>query len=228
MKNRAVSVRIILRRKIKGAPMALIQFTRNYHDLSTDTGFQFEFFCDRCGNGYQTEFQASALGTVSNVLDAASNLFGGVFGNAANAARNVRSAAWEKAHDNAFAISVEEAKPHFHKCKRCGHWVDDDCWNAQRSLCRDCAPILEEEYSAIQVQAAIQDAREKADAVDYVSADKFKQAIVGTCPHCGANVNGGKFCPECGKPLAAEKFCKNCGAKIEASAKFCAECGTKQ
>ena len=124
--------------------MALIQFTRNYHDLSTDTGFQFEFFCDRCGNGYQTEFQASALGTMTSALDAASNLFGGVFGSAANAARNVRSAAWEKAHDNAFASSVEEAKPHFHKCKRCGHWVDDDCWNNERTLCKDCAPDLQE------------------------------------------------------------------------------------
>lgn len=57
--------------------MALIQFTRNYRDLSTDAGFQFEFFCDRCGNGYQTEFQASAMGTATNILDAASNLFGG-------------------------------------------------------------------------------------------------------------------------------------------------------
>ena len=60
--------------------MALIQFTRNYHDESTDTGFQFEFYCDRCGNGYQTEFQASGLGTVTNALDVASNLFGGFFG----------------------------------------------------------------------------------------------------------------------------------------------------
>jgi len=50
--------------------MALIQFTRNYCDLSTDAGFQFEFFCDRCGNGYQNEFQASTLGTVTSALDA--------------------------------------------------------------------------------------------------------------------------------------------------------------
>src|SRR3990170_4188389 len=195
--------------------MALIQFTRNYRDLSTDAGFQFEFYCDRCGNGYQTEFQASTLGTVTNALDAASNLFGGVFGSAANAARNVRSAGWEKAHDKGFAEAVEEAKPHFHKCKRCGHWVDGDCWNNERNLCKDCAPDLQEEMSSIQVQAAVTDAREKANSVDYVSADKFKETIVTTCPHCG-------------KPLSAEKFCKNCGAKMEAGAKFCAECGTKQ
>ncbi len=208
--------------------MALIQFTRNYRDLSTDAGFQFEFFCDRCGNGYQTEFQSSTLGTMTNALDTASSLLGGIFGSAANAARNVRSATWEKAHDNAFTVSVEDAKPHFHKCKRCGHWVDGDCWNNQRTLCKDCAPDLQEEMSSIQVQAAIRDAQEKADTVDYVSADKFKQTIVAACPHCGAKVGSGKFCPECGKPLSAEKFCKNCGAKMEAGTKFCAECGTKQ
>lgn len=208
--------------------MALIQFTRNYRDLSTDAGFQFEFFCDRCGNGYQTEFQSSTLGTMTNALDTASSLLGGIFGSAANAARNVRSATWEKAHDNAFTVSVEDAKPHFHKCKRCGHWVDGDCWNNQRTLCKDCAPDLQEEMSSIQVQAAIRDAQEKADTVDYVSADKFKQTIVAACPHCGATVGSGKFCPECGKPLSAEKFCKNCGAKMEAGTKFCAECGTKQ
>lgn len=208
--------------------MALIQFTRNHRDESTDAGFQFEFFCDRCGNGYQTEFQPYTLGKVSNALDVANSLFGGRLGNAANAARNVRSAGWEKAHDNAFAEAVEEAKPHFHKCKRSGHWVDDDCWNFERNLCKECAPDLQEEMSSIQMQAAVTDAREKANKVDYVSADQFKQDIVTVCPHCGAKASGGKFCQECGKPLAAEKLCKNCGAKMEAGAKFCAECGTKQ
>ena len=208
--------------------MALIQFTRNYRDCSTDTGFQFEFYCDKCGNGYQTEFQSSTLGTVSNALDAASSLFGGVFGGAANAARNVKSAAWEKAHDNAFTTAVEEAKPHFHKCKRCGNWVDEDCWNTERTLCKSCAPDLQEEMSSIQVQAAINDAREKAESVDYVSADKFRQTLITACPHCGAKVGSGKFCPECGKPLATEKHCTNCGVLVKPDAKFCPDCGTKQ
>ncbi len=208
--------------------MALIRFTRNHQDQSTDSGYQFEFYCDRCGNGYQTRFEASAAGSLTSALDAASNLFGGVFGSVSSAAHTVRSAGWQKAHDDAFARAVEEAQPHFHKCKRCGHWVDDDCWNNERGLCKDCAPDLQEEYSSIQTEAAINDARNKAAQVDYVGADKFKQTIVGTCPHCGAKVSGGKFCPNCGKPLASTKFCTNCGATLEADAKFCAECGTKQ
>jgi ribosomal protein L32 len=88
--------------------------------------------------------------------------------------------------------------PHFKKCKRCGKWVDDDCWNPDRTLCKDCAPDLEEEASAIQTEAAIMDARTKAQQVEYFQADKFKQTVVGACPHCGAKLTGGKFCPECG------------------------------
>ncbi len=86
----------------------------------------------------------------------------------------------------------------YYHCKRCGHWVDEDCWNGDRGLCKHCAPNLEEEYSAVQVQAAVDDARLKARQVDYVSAEKFKETVVGTCPSCGAKVTGVKFCPECG------------------------------
>jgi hypothetical protein len=106
--------------------------------------------------------------------------------------------------------------------------VDEVCWNDERSLCKSCAPDLEEEYSAIQTQAAINDAREKAESVDYVQPEKFKQTIVASCPHCGAKVSGGKFCPECGQALAAEKHCTECGSKIKAGVKFCPDCGAKQ
>ena len=61
-----------------------IEFTRNYADQSTNQGFQFEFYCDRCGTGYRTRFQPSAMGTVTNALDAASGLFGGFLGRAAD------------------------------------------------------------------------------------------------------------------------------------------------
>lgn len=208
--------------------MALIQFTRNYQDDSTDRGFQFEFFCDRCGNGYRTRFQPSATGAVSSALDAAGGLLGGVLGRAADVGHTVHSAAWEKAHDAAYERAVQEATPHFHKCKRCGQWVDDDCWNGQRALCKDCAPDLQEELSVIQSEATLEDAREKASSVDYISADRFKQTIVAVCPHCGAAVTGGKFCPECGKPLTTKRHCTECGAELEAGMKFCPECGAKQ
>ena len=162
-------------------------------------------------------------------------VFEGLFGRArngdraANMAHGAHSVAWQTAHDGAFAHAVAEAQPHFYKCKRCGHWVDDDCWNTERGLCKDCAPDLQEEYSVAQVRAAVDDANEKAAQVDYVSADKFKETIGAICPHCGAKAGGGKFCAECGQPLAAaKKLCGACGKEVKAGVKFCPECGAKQ
>ena len=62
--------------------MALIQFTRNHSDHSTDKGYQFEFFCDRCGNGFMSEFKASVTGYATSFLRAAGEVFGGAFGSA--------------------------------------------------------------------------------------------------------------------------------------------------
>ncbi len=45
--------------------MSKIEFTRNYSDQSTDKGFQFEFYCDRCGTGYRTRFAPFALKKVA-------------------------------------------------------------------------------------------------------------------------------------------------------------------
>ena len=42
--------------------MSSTTFTNNYRDHSNETGYQFEFFCDKCGNGHRSSFQASALG----------------------------------------------------------------------------------------------------------------------------------------------------------------------
>ena len=50
--------------------MALIQFTDNYDDLSTDQGFQFKFYCERCGNGFLGEFQGSAPEAATGFLRA--------------------------------------------------------------------------------------------------------------------------------------------------------------
>ncbi len=209
--------------------MALIKFTRNHQDKCTDNGFQFEFYCDRCGNGYESTFQGSATGMVSGALDTAANIFGGIFGAAAQIGDRAHSVAWQQHKDAAFAKAIDEVKPHFVQCRRCGKWVCKEvCWNKDRGMCKECAPDLEQEYSAAQTDAAIQQAREVAKTATYVTADKFKNTIVATCPSCGADVKGGKFCPECGKPVSQNKFCKECGKPIQGAVKFCPECGAPQ
>jgi hypothetical protein len=209
--------------------MALIKFTRNHNDKCTDNGFQFEFFCDRCGNGYESTFQSSATGMVSGALDTAASLFGGFFGAAAQIGDRAHSAAWQQQKDGAFLKAIEEVKPFFIQCRRCGRWVCKEvCWNKDRGMCKECAPDLEQEYSAAQTSAAIEQARDVARTATYVTEDKFKSTIVATCPNCGADVKGGKFCPECGKPVSQSKFCKECGKPIQGAVKFCPECGAAQ
>jgi hypothetical protein len=212
--------------------MTLIKFVRNHSDLSTDRGFQFEFYCDRCGTGYRTKFQASATGLVTEALDVAGGLLGGVLGRAATVSERVHSAAWEAAHDKAFGAAVEEARPNFIQCRRCAQWVcRETCWNAERGLCKECAPEVEAEYAAAQVEATIEQGREAIRETEYVSAEdkkRLKKAVTAACPQCGADVKGGKFCPECGAPLKTERFCTECGGKIAAKAKFCPECGAEQ
>ncbi|MEJ7602500.1 MAG: hypothetical protein WKG01_31700 [Kofleriaceae bacterium] len=56
--------------------MASVAFTRNYTDRSNDTGYQFEFHCDKCGNGHRSTFRASALGVGSKIAKGLGSLFG--------------------------------------------------------------------------------------------------------------------------------------------------------
>jgi hypothetical protein len=112
--------------------MALIQFTRNHTDHSTEKGFQFEFFCDRCGNGFTSEFKSSATGMAASALHAGSSFFGGILGQAGSSAYDIERAVLGPAHDKAFREAVEEAKPNF---KQCAKWVcQTTYWNAKSSL----------------------------------------------------------------------------------------------
>jgi len=214
--------------------MALIQFVRNHSDLSTDRGFQFEFFCDRCGNGYRTSFQPSTTGVLSDALDVAGSLVGGLFSRASSAGDRVHSAAWEKAHDQAFAKAVEQARPHFVRCPRCSQWVcKDSCWNTDRGLCKECTPDTEVEFAAAQVQATIEQGRQAMEQADLLGEEEKRrltgQKVVASCPQCGVALGApSKFCPECGAPLQKDRFCNSCGGKIPPTVKFCPECGAKQ
>jgi membrane protease subunit (stomatin/prohibitin family) len=213
--------------------MAKIEFTTNYSDLSTDKGFQFEFNCDRCGTGFRTDFQAFGLGTVSSALDTASSLFGGVFGQAADVGERVRSAGWEKAHDDAFAKAMKELKPDFVQCPRCSSWVcRKSCWNTSKGLCKECAPDLGVEMAAAQASRTTEEvwAHSKMAEEDreMLKEKSWREGVRATCPKCNAPLaKNAKFCPECGAKISAEAHCTQCGAKLKADSKFCADCGAK-
>ncbi len=209
--------------------MALIQFVQNYDDLSTDRGYQFKFYCDKCGNGHMSRFKPSVIGTAGSLLRAAGSIFGGVLGQAGHGAYEVQQAIGGKAHDDALEEAVVEAKPNFTQCTRCGKWVCNEiCWNDQRGLCAECAPKTEVEIAAAQSEAQVEQIREKVRAKDQtrdLDLD-LDTPMVARCPKCKAQTSGAKFCPECGTALAPKGTCASCGAKLTPKAKFCPECGT--
>ncbi len=209
-----------------------IQFTKNYNDLSTDKGFQFEFFCDRCGNGFRSSFKPSVTGNVTGVLNAASSLLGGVFSAAADMGERVHSAAWERAHDEAFLEAAQELRSEFIQCPRCSSWVcRASCWNNKRGLCKECAPDLGVEMSAAQASRSVEEVWAHAAMAEEdkkLGAENWRETIRATCPKCGAPLAGNvKFCPECGASLKSSTHCTQCGAKLQPGAKFCGECGAK-
>lgn len=211
--------------------MASHAFTKNYRDHSNDTGFQFEFFCDKCGNGFRSSYRTNTVGFLSSMVKAATSILGTGhrYGAGADQIKDVlRGPAW----DSAFKEAIEEILPRFHQCTRCGLWVCPDvCWNGPRQLCEACAPDLQEEAGAIQTRAAIEQARTRAAEHDQTGGLDMSAPQQAACPSCRARLEpNAKFCASCGHSLAGEAkgFCSQCGGKLAAGARFCAACGAKQ
>jgi len=206
----------------------LIGFTRNHEDQSTDRGCQFKFFCDVCGNGYLSPFQASVASAATSLLHGLGSLAGGKLGRVGDAAYNIRRATGGKAHDAALRAAVEAVKPHFMQCSRCGKWVCKEiCWNPRRGLCVSCAPKLEQELAAKQSEAELTQMAQKVDQVDYTKDLNVVDEAVAKCSQCGAETAGGKFCPSCGAPLATRQECPRCATRFPPGTRFCPGCGQK-
>ncbi|WP_139921037.1 zinc ribbon domain-containing protein [Hymenobacter sp. DG01] len=214
---------------------SMIQFVANHDDLSTDKGFQFKFYCDKCRNGHMSRFHPNAIGIAGELMRAAGSLFGGSFSSAGSAAYHVQRAIGGKAHDSALEKAVQEGKAYFKQCTRCGSWVCPDvCWNHKASLCETCAPDEHEELAAQQRQAASEQIRTKTRNQDYTKGlDFLNTGGLVQCQSCQTKLAPGqKFCPTCGTPNVAaqtkDKFCGDCGATVKPEQRFCAECGSKQ
>lgn len=208
--------------------MPAIEFTQNYEDLSTDQGFQFKFFCERCGDGFLSSFQTNTLGVAGSLLRGAGSLFGGVFGSAGHGAYEIQRAVGGPQHDAALRKAVEEIRPLFAKCRRCGDWMcEATCWNGAAKLCKNCAPVATEEESSIRAEHV----RTQVTNDLFLEEEKRMSAkakeLGKKCPGCGADTLGKKFCPGCGRKLVAAANCTACGAKLPPGAKFCGDCGEK-
>jgi double zinc ribbon protein len=204
-----------------------VPYTDNYTDHSTEAGFQFEFFCERCGNGYKSGFKASAMGVGTKVLRGLGGMLGGRLGQASYGADNLKDMTESQAKDKALREAVEELAPLFKQCHKCGQWVCKEiCWNEEFELCVADAPKLEQELAGMQSARRLQQVQEKVQAADYASDVNVERMQKALCPHCGAEAShSGKFCPECGKPLTMPVACGKCGTESPRGTKFCPECG---
>jgi hypothetical protein len=214
----------------------MVPFTNNYSDHSTREGYQFEFDCMRCGNGYESSFQRSVTGFGGRLLRLGGDLLGGEVGQKAAQvgwdAEWLRDGTRGSARDKALAKAAQEMQAHFTQCHRCGQWVCRQvCWNGERGLCTECAPKLDQEIAGMQAAAQVGQLNDKIQQVDWTREVNYRDEVVGRCPSCAQETGGGKFCQHCGAGLAAapsaiKKFCTNCGSQIRAAAMYCAECGT--
>ncbi len=213
--------------------MSEIQFSKNFSDLSvqsgTNAGFQFDFYCERCSDTWRSEFEPYRSGQASGWLGKAAGMFGGVLGNVGSAVDGLAQAGFGQARDQAFIQAIENAKHHFHRCGKCQGYVCDRCWNTAKGLCYNCAPDVEIEIEAARNQGEIQAATENAQAQGVkrggqrdVSRDR--QLV---CPECKAETHGAKFCPSCGHKLAISNSCSACGTPLPPGSRFCPECGHK-
>jgi hypothetical protein len=203
-------------------------FTDNVRDLSNNDGYQFEFYCERCGNGYRSPFVRDKAEIAQNVLRTVGNFFGGNAYRLGSLAdywdRGTNSAAKDKAMNEA----VETVREEFRQCRGCGDWVCHQvCWNEQVGQCARCSPFVHEELSRAQAQAQIQQMQEQTRSVDWNQNLDVSTRTTVTCPHCSAKVDGGKFCSSCGQVFQQRQACPNCESTRNApGAAFCSDCGT--
>ena len=207
--------------------MANIPFTSNYTDLSSQRGFQFKFFCGKCGNGYMSTFKANQLGTAAAAANAAASLLGGIFGRAAQTADALQSMTAGPQHDAALDAAVQEISPLFKQCTRCGNWVCEPvCWNKKMGLCETCAPDLNEEIAAAQATAAKEQVVEKARAVDYVGAAGPRPGRGRALPQLRSQDAGREVLPRVRRsPSARSESAPTAAPSPTGTPKFCPECG---
>ena len=217
----------------------LKSFTRNYHDNSTEAGFQFTFYCDICNDGFKSSFIESETYKKKSGLRGlaqGASILGGLIG---GAARNIgyglergsnvlserfenRSPEWQKEHEKAFEMAQNEAQQHFHRCHGCQKWVCDADYNEEQGLCIGCAPREDIEVAKARSEAMKKNIESKIETTTVWNGELETKTTV--CPTCNKPAGYGKFCNNCGASMEL-KTCPSCGTKMSQNTKFCNNCG---
>jgi hypothetical protein len=209
---------------------APVEFTGNVSDLGNENGFQWEFRCNRCGNGFQSPFEQNVASRGRGALRAAGRWFGGAietFSSGVESFNQYTYGAEQSAtKDRAFTRAVQRVRPNFRQCRGCGRWsCAKFCWNEEVGQCMDCSPLVAEEIARAQADAQRFQFREQAYRQNWTQGRDMGQRPRLRCNTCGAGTSGGKFCQQCGQPLQIQVRCRGCGATASDGAMFCQQCG---
>ena len=212
-----------------------VVFTSNYSDQSNDSGFQWEFRCDRCSTVHRSSFQQNYLARGRGVLRALRDLLGDrvPFLHKASSAAESYSNTWGGAassgRDTAFANAVAEVHHEFRLCAGCGSWMcSRSCWNEQVGQCTRCSPMVAHQIAQAQADARGAQIRDAAQRQDWAAQHDVATAARVTCPTCAAPTVGGRFCGSCGAALDLRADCRGCGHRNAVGAAFCSNCGLAQ
>ena len=118
-----------------------VPYTSNYTDHSTDAGYQFEFICEHCHNGYKSGFKTNPLGIGTKVARGFGSMFSQTLSNVGYSGGMLQDMTESQAKDKALREAIAECAPLFNQCHRCGSWVCKEiCWNDEFNLCVFCTP----------------------------------------------------------------------------------------
>jgi hypothetical protein len=180
----------------------------HYTDLSSENGFQFEFYCERCPEAWRSGFVRYTEGRLPGAMDAASRLMG-PRNAAARGVATFRGGAWDRARDAAFRKAARTAGEHFHDCPKCRSQCCPGCWSATAECCATC------------VSSGV------AHALSRRRGAALGQPIGRCCSECARPVGGASFCPHCGAGLGEKQACRACRTTIPVAVRFCPSCGER-
>lgn len=212
--------------------VAPVPFTGNVRDLCNENGFQWEFSCNRCGNGFQSPFEQNIASRGRGLLRMAGEWFGGGAQTLSSGVEDFNNYGWggeqSATKDRHFAKAVDTVRPLFRQCRGCGRWACHQfCWNEDVGQCMECSPLVSEEIARAQSEAQRYQFREQAFEQDWTSGQAFGEVQKLRCDACGGSTPGGKFCQHCGQALIKAVHCTQCGTKTSPGAMFCQQCGTQ-
>lgn len=212
--------------------VAPVPFTGNVRDLCNENGFQWEFSCDRCGNGFQSPFAQNVASRGRGALRMAGQWFGGKLQTFSSGVEQFNNYGYwgeqSATKDQFFAKAVETVRPNFAQCRGCGSWVCGQfCWNTDVGQCMQCSPLASEELARAQSEARTYQLRERAHQQDLIGGVNVGEPQALRCGTCGGSTGGGKFCQHCGTPMIKKVSCGGCGADASPGASFCMQCGNQ-